>query len=87
MNKHELQSMKNWIQACWDKTKKEFKKSTDVTQDAFDAINEATKGYKNKLIGKYALIGGLGAAFVSFLAYQIIKNIKNKKQVQKVSQQ
>ena len=22
MNKHELQSMKNWIQACWDKTKK-----------------------------------------------------------------
>ena len=80
MNKHELQSMKNWIQACWDKTKKEFKKSTDVTQDAFDAIKESTKSGKNKLIAKYAAIGGVATALVSFITYKIIQSKKARKE-------
>lgn len=86
MNGTKLQSIKNQIQACWDKASKTFKKSSDVSQDAFNAIEEATKGFKNKLIGKYALIGGLGTALLSFLTYQIIKGVKAKRQSQAIAQ-
>lgn len=85
-NKHKLQSIKNQILACWDKTAETFKKGNNVSQDTFDAINEATKGCKNKLIGKYALIGGLGAALVTFLTYQVIKRARKKKQTQAIAQ-
>lgn len=85
-NKNKLQSIKNQIQACWDKTTNSFKKNKNVSQDTFDSINEATKGYKNKFIGKYALIGGLGTALVTFLTYHLIKAIKTKKQTQKIAQ-
>ena len=80
MNNHKIQSMKNWIQACWDKTKKEFKKSADVTEDAFNAIKESTKTGKNKLIAKYAAIGGVAAALVSFVTYKIVQAKKARKQ-------
>lgn len=80
MNNHKIQSMKNWIQACWDKTKKEFNKSTSVTQDAFDAIKESTKIGKGKLMAKYAAIGGAAAALVSFVTYKIVQAKKARKQ-------
>lgn len=80
MNNHKIQSMKNWIQACWDKTKKEFNKSTSVTQDAFDAIKESTKIGKGKLMAKYAAIGGAAAALVSFVTYKIVQTKKARKQ-------
>ncbi len=80
MNSHKIQSMKNWIQACWDKTKKEFNKGTGVTQDAFDAIKESTKIGKGKLMAKYAAIGGAVAALVSFVTYKIVQAKKARRQ-------
>ena len=85
-NTNKLQSIKNQIQACWDKSTKTFKKNNNVSQDVFNAINEATQKSKNKLIGKYALIGGLGTALVTFLTYNVIKILKNKKQSQQIAQ-
>ena len=85
INGNKLQAMKNRIQACWDKSSKSFKKSTSVSKDAFDAIEEATKGTKNKQIGRYALIGGLLTALATFSTYQIVKLVKSKKQSQEIA--
>ena len=85
INENKLQTIKNQIQACWDKTTKSFKKSNDVSQEVFDAINETTKGSKNKLIGKYALIGGLGTALIMFISYQLIKFKKMRNQTQAIA--
>lgn len=84
-NGNKLQTIKNQIQACWDKASNSFKKNSAVSQDTFDAINETTKGYKNKLIGKYMLIGGLGTALFTFLTYNLIKSAKTKKQAQAIA--
>ena len=64
-NETNIQKMKNWIEVCWDAKGKKFEKAGNVTDDAFNAIKEATNGVKGKLITKYALlsaaIGGVGA--------------------------
>lgn len=86
MNNSKLQSFKNQIQACWDKTRKEFRKSSDVSQDAFDAIKKASSEGKNKLIAKYAIIGGISTALVGFISYHAVKFIKNRKQAQAMAQ-
>ena len=65
INENQYQSMKNWIQASWDKTSKKFKKVDNVKQEVFDSIKDSTKGMKTKAIIKYmaiaTAIGGVGA--------------------------
>ena len=73
-NDNQIQSMKNWIQASWDKAEKKFKKVDTVKQDVYDSIQDATKGMKTKAIIKYAAIAGLVGGTVSYAAHKLFAN-------------
>lgn len=77
-----LQKMKNWIASCWNKDNKKFEKAKGVSDDAFEAIESATKGSKWKMTGKYAAIGLAVAGLTGFFAYNFIANKKQAKQQQ-----
>lgn len=66
-NNTRYQDMKNQIQACWDKDKKKFVKNDNVKEDVYKAIKKSTSGIKNKIIMKYAAIGGAIAGAVGFV--------------------
>lgn len=77
-NKTFLQDIKNQIQASWDKEGKKFVKPDSVKQDVFDTITKATNGVKGKIIAKYAVISGLAAGAVAYIAHKI----SNKNNIQ-----
>ena len=59
----------------------------NVVPVKFLYVTEMTaKGGKNKLIAKYAIIGGLGTALISFTTYHLVKFLKNRKQAQAMTQ-
>ena len=74
INDNQIQSMKNWIQASWDKTENKFKKVDTVKQEVFDSIQDATKGMKTKAIIKYTAIAGLIGGTVSYVAHKLFAN-------------
>lgn len=74
INKSKIQSMKNWIQSCWDKANKEFVKPDDIKQEVFDAIKDATKGRKAKLVTKYTAIGAVVGGVGTFILSKVLKN-------------
>lgn len=67
-NKTLYQDMKNQIQACWNKDKKKFVKSENVSDDVFKIIKKSTGGVNWKTIGKYAGIGALATAIIAYFA-------------------
>lgn len=72
-----LQDIKNKIQACWDKDKKNFKKADSVEQETFNAIEKSTKGVKAKAIAKYAAVAGLATGAVAFVAHKLLSMKKD----------
>lgn len=80
-----LLKMKNWISSCWDKDKKKFSKADSVSDDAFKAIESATKGAKGKLIAKYAAIGAVTTGLITYIAHKIITKPKQQNPQQTIN--
>ena len=76
-NNSSYQDIKNQIKSCWNNDKKEFIKSSSVTDDLFNNIKKTAKNFKWKNIAKYAGIGAL----VTGLCGVIIAKLLNKNPV------
>ena len=76
MNNHKIQSMKNWIQACYDSVQNKFQKVPEVTQEAFDAIEKAAKGGNGKRILKIAGAAGVAGAVIGWCIHKLAIAIK-----------
>lgn len=75
INKTKIQSMKNWIQSCWNKNSKTFENSNNLKQEVFDAIKDATKGTQVKQAAKYTAFGSIiGGALTLILSKVLAKN-------------
>jgi len=74
INDNQYQSMKNWIQASWDKTANKFKKVDTVKQEVFDSIKDATKGMKTKAIIKYTAIAAAIGGTLAYVAHKLFSN-------------
>ncbi len=74
--KTKLQSMKNWIQACYDSVQNKFQKVPEVTQEAFDAIEKAAKGGNGKRILKIAGAAGVAGAVIGWCIHKLAIAIK-----------
>lgn len=67
-NNTRYQDMKNQIQACWNKDKKKFIKSENVSDDVFKIIKKSSNGTNWKILGKFAAIGSVITGVVAFIA-------------------
>ena len=71
---NQIQSMKNWIQASWDKTAKKFKEVDTVKKEVFESIKDATKGMKTKAIIKYTAIAAAIGGTLAYVAHKLFAN-------------
>lgn len=76
-NETRYRDIKNKIQSCWNTQTKKFEKPDTIKQEVFDAIKDATKGVKGKLIVKYAAIAGIITGTAAFIAHKIFTNKNN----------
>lgn len=75
-NKLKFQNIKNDIQACWRQKNKTFEKASNVSQELFDSIKEASKGLKTKSILMYAAIAGVVGGILGFIGHKLIDRAK-----------
>lgn len=76
--KASFQNVKNKIKTYWDASSKKFVKPDGSDETIFNAINEAKKGVKGKLIAKYAAIGAAATAILAVVLNKLFsKNNTN----------
>lgn len=81
-NNARFQDMKNRIKTFWDAEKKKFVKPEGSDEKVYNAINEAKKGIKTKVVLKYTAIAGAIGAAAAFIAHKIISHKKEVSQQQ-----
>ena len=69
--------MKNKIKTFWDAESKKFAKSDGGDEKIFNAIVDAKKGVKAKVIGKYAAIGAAATGILAVVLHKIISSKNN----------
>ena len=76
--KASFQNVKNKIKTYWDANAKKFVKPDGSDETIFNAINEAKKGVKGKLIAKYTAIGAAATAILAVVLNKLFsKNNTN----------
>ena len=74
--KSKLNSMKNDIQACYDKQLKKFASVPEVAQEVSDAIIKAAENGNGARIAKTAGIVGVVGAVVGWCIHSLARSIK-----------
>ena len=70
-NNTRYRNMKNKIEACWDKDKKQFVKNEHVTEDIFNTIKKTAGKINGKTVAKFAAIGAVVTGTLSFIAAKL----------------
>lgn len=83
-NKTRFQDMKNKIKTFWDAEKKKFFKPEGSDESIFNAINDAKKGVKGKLIAKYTAIGAIGLGIITTILHKLITSKKPTEDTQQI---
>ena len=71
-NKARYQNLKNQIQACWSKEKKEFVKNENVSDEVFNLIKRSSSKINWKMLGKFAAIGSSLSAIIAFVTAKFL---------------
>ena len=72
-----LQNVKNKIKTFWDAESKKFAKPDGGDEKIFNAIVDAKKGVKAKVIGKYAAIGAAATGILAVVLHKFISSKNN----------
>lgn len=71
-NNARYQNIKNQIQACWDKDKKEFIKNENVSDDLVKILKKTSNKLNWKTMGKFAVIGSAISAVIGFITAKLL---------------